>query len=270
MLHLLRTFHEFEPSKADPAEFVALWKTFRRDPLYRLGGKIGVNATVPNVISYVPANDGKSEYLLGVGFQGGATFELPLTKFREGLTFASELNFVLKNFRYENNVTYIDQGDGSSRTFALSSTENQAWLSIPLAIQYEVFQKKFKEKKLKPFVSLGVSPDLLISANNTFLRTKEGASSLEEETVAVKGQRNTINLNAIASVGTKLKVSGGLAVFELRYSHGLTKANNVEDVYAMQDKMLPSGYVDGIFKLNSLSLTVGYVYNIYKPKKLNK
>jgi hypothetical protein len=30
------------------------------------------------------------------------------------------------------------------------------------------------------------------------------------------------------------------------------------------------GYADSIFKVNSLSVTAGYVYNIFKPKKLSR
>src|SRR6187402_851971 len=44
MLNLLRTDHYFEVSEAvDPAEFVALYKTFRTTPTYRFGAKLGSN-----------------------------------------------------------------------------------------------------------------------------------------------------------------------------------------------------------------------------------
>lgn len=45
MLALLRTDTEFKVNDAvDPAEFVALYKTFRTYPIYRIGGKLGAVA----------------------------------------------------------------------------------------------------------------------------------------------------------------------------------------------------------------------------------
>ena len=104
-----------------------------------------------------------------------------------------------------------------------------------------------------------------------FSRTKQDASSLEEQTIDLKSDRNNINVSAIASVGGKLKVTGGFAIAEIRYSHGLNKINETENIYSVFDKTFPTaGYVDGIFKLNSLSFTIGYAYNIFNPKKLRK
>lgn len=272
MLSILRTDHYFTVNAAsDPAEFIALYRTYRTDPIYRIGVKLGANATQPNVVSYVPANDGKSEYTPGITFQGGMAAEIPLNIFNiKGLTLAPELNFALKNFNYENSVTYsLSTGtpdEDESREYKTTSKERHGWVSIPLAIQY-----RFIESKLNPYVSLGLSADYLITAKNTFLRTKQGSSSLEEQTLDIKPERNSINISAIASLGGKLRMTGGYAVAEVRYSHGLSRVNDVENIYTLFDKTFPtSGYVDGVFKLSSVSVTFGYVYNIFNPKKLRR
>lgn len=263
MLNLLKTNHYFEVNRDDPAEFIALYRTFRTDPIYRLGGKMGVNASQPNVVSYIPANDGKSEYSYGLSFQAGFAAEIPLKK---NLVFVPELNLLLRNFKYENISNYIEASTQETRQFTTTSTERQAWVSIPLSVQYVYTKSRFN-----PFGSLGVSTDLLLSANNTFLRTKQESSSLEEQNIDMKTDRAKINISAIVSAGGKLKVSGGYAIAELRYTHGLTNINGKENIYSRFDKTFPTGgFVDGIFKLNSLSFTVGYVYNIFNPKKLKK
>ena len=132
-------------------------------------------------------------------------------------------------------------------------------------------QYKLMKSRLNPYVSLGVSTDFLLGAENTFLRTKQGASSLEEQTVNLKQDRANINVSAIASIGGKLKVTSGFAVGEIRYTHGLTRVSDTENIYTLFDKNFPtSGYVDGVFKLSSVSFTVGYVYNIFNPKKIKK
>ena len=61
MLKLLQTDHYFEINlKDDPAEFIALYRTFRTKPIYRIGGKIGINGTRPNVVEAIEAKDRKS------------------------------------------------------------------------------------------------------------------------------------------------------------------------------------------------------------------
>lgn len=264
MLNILETDHYFTVSPAsDPAEFVALYNSFRTDPVYRLGIKLGANSTQPNVESYVPANDGHSEYSPGISFQAGFGLEIPL---RRNFTFAPEINLVLKNFKYDNTVTYLEEISGEAREFHTTGLERHTWISVPLAVQYRVLKSR-----LNPYISLGVSTDMLLGAENTFLRTKQEASSLEEQTVNLKSNRAKINLSAIASLGGKLRVTSGFAVAEIRYSHGLSRVNSTADVYSLFDKTFPSsGYVDGIFKLNSLSFTVGYMYNIFNPKKIKK
>ena len=264
MLSILQTDHYFtvNPS-SDPAEFIALYRTFRTDPIYRFGAKLGANASQPNVVSYVPANDGESKYSPGISFQAGLVAEIPLSK---GFTFTPEINFLLKNFKYQNSVQYLEQVTGEAREFKTTSIERHSWVSVPLMVQY-----RLTDSKLNPFISLGVSTDFLLSARNAFLRTKQEASSLEEQTVDLKATRNNINVSAVASLGGKLKVTSGFAVAELRYTHGLTRMNGPEDIYSLFDKTFPTGgYVDGVFKLNSLSFTVGYVYNIFNPKKIKK
>ena len=270
MLNLLRTNNYFEiKPDTDPAEFVALYRTFRTDPVYRIGVQLGANASIPNVVSYLPSNDLPSEYNYGLAFQGGVVADIPLKFLDKKLTFHPELLFAMKSFKYLNEGTYTDEtpdGQPFSREFVTNGTDNYSYISLPLMIQYRI-----QEKKFRPFAALSISADYLLSARSTFFRTKEDATSLDEQSLDVKGQREKLNISAMASIGVKVKVTGGLAVAELRYSHGLTNINNEESIYANFNRTNPTGgYVDGVFKLNSLSFTLGYVYNRFNPKKLHK
>src|SRR6478609_4999917 len=111
MLKLLQTDHYYEVNlKDDPAEFIALYRTFRTDPIYRIGAKIGANASQPNVKSYLPSNDGTSKYDLGIAFQSGLVGEFPIA---ENLVISAELNLQLKSFAYENKVSKLDYTKGS-------------------------------------------------------------------------------------------------------------------------------------------------------------
>lgn len=264
MLNLLRTDHYFEISPStDPAEFVALYRTFRTTPIYRLGAKLGANASQPNVVSYVPANEGTSKYSAGIGFQGGVIVEVPLN---EKFTLDGELNFILRNFKYENKSTYTEIATGDPRNFTTTGKENQAWATLPVMVQY-----RFLKNRFNPYIGLGASAEYMLSSTNKYARAKEQASSLDEQTISLDPYRNKLNASALVSLGAKLAVTGGFAFIEVRASYGLTKLNNTEDIYTLYAKTLPTGgYVDGIFKMNSLSVTLGYVYNRFHPKKLNK
>jgi hypothetical protein len=56
MLNILSTDHYYEINdRVDPAEFVALYYTFRRNPIYRIGAKLGGNFSRPNVSESVSA-----------------------------------------------------------------------------------------------------------------------------------------------------------------------------------------------------------------------
>ncbi|HPM32943.1 MAG TPA: porin family protein, partial [Chryseolinea sp.] len=267
MLSLLQTDHYFEVNlKDDPAEFIALYRTFRTEPIYRIGAKVGANATQPNVKSYLPSNDGESKYKMGIAFQSGFVGEFPI---RKDLILSAEFNLQLKSFNYENVVSKQDlSADPSGPPVILDYTttgkEKQTWFSIPISIQYAFLKKN----KLNPYIGLGLSVDYLGKATNTFSRTKTDRTSYPEQSEEITFQRNQFNVSALASAGIKLKVPNGFAVAEVRYIYGLTTITNSENLYDLYGKSIPTdGYVDALFSINSASITVGYVYNVFNPKK---
>lgn len=78
MLQLLQTDHYFEINEAiDPAEFVALYKTFRTTPIYRIGLKAGAVTSQPNVTSSDVANEGTGVYDNRFSFLAGVSAEIP-------------------------------------------------------------------------------------------------------------------------------------------------------------------------------------------------
>jgi hypothetical protein len=258
MLNLLRTDHYFEiNTSADPAEFVALYRTFRTKPVYRFGGKIGVNAASPNVTEAVEANDGTSEYKYKIGIQAHVAAEIPL---KEKFDVSIELGLLQRNFGYTNTVAFTDT------TFTTEATEKQTWLSLPVSIHYE-----FDKIKFKPYVALGVEADFLLGSKLTGSRTRQGHQFVEEKSFELKPQRESLNVSALAAIGARLDLGGGYVITEIRFLYGLTNVNSSETAFgANSDLAFAYGYADSVYKLNSVSITVGYVYNIFNPKKLNK
>jgi hypothetical protein len=259
MLKLLQTDHEFQINEAvDPAEFVALYKTFRTNPIYRLGGKAGVVVTQPNVISSETVVSGTSEYSYRLGFQAGVVGEIPITK---KLALNPELSFQGRSFK---NVVTVNPGNGSGN-FEAEGRETQAWISLPVQAQYEFWQKKNIY-----YVASGISVDYLLSSTVTITRLRgEFFSAVDEKSFDLREQRTKTNYAWLFSAGLKRKTGPGLLIVEARYWWGLRPSLTKEDVFENQQLINDYHYVDAIFNLRALTLSAGYVMNIYNPKKLS-
>ena len=258
MLALLRTDTEFKVNDAvDPAEFVALYKTFRTYPIYRLGVKLGAIATGPSVASSDYADDGTNTSSHNYGFSGSISSEIPLSgKFRK-FTLNPEINFQLLSFKG------VNEGGDTARV--TSATERHSWLSVPVSLQYTLHERPLTSY----YISLGASADYLLTSKKTIISNREGNSAIDENSIAISEQRNKINAAAMASAGIKQKIGKGFLVAELRYKMGLLPVSDPSDTYENPVLVFDYKYVDGIYKLNTITLSVGYLMNRYNPRKLS-
>ena len=267
MLNILKTNPYFQINEAvDPAEFVALYKTFRTWPIYRIGAKLGVNTTQPNVSKTVTAVDiaSGSEYKYLVAFQFGASADLPLYFISKKLTLHGDLTFQQKRFDLTLNVNRGVDKDGNSLSNTFKGIESQTWISFPVTFQYEI--PLFK--KMLPYVALGASIDYLIASDISGTRTRDNQASIEEKSFSLT--REKLNINAVGAAGVKVPLTGGFLTFELMYFYGLKNITTPESAYANTKLALDYGYADSIFKINSLAITGSYIFNVFNPKKLRR
>jgi hypothetical protein len=264
MLKLLREDPYFKPNQTDPAEFHALYKTFRTNPIYRVGGGVGVNVSQPNVSESVAAvNFGSgSKYSPLVGIQLGVIGEIPIVK---KITASGKLLYTQHRFGID---LIVDRGlddDGTPTRNEFTGIETQNWISLPVTIQYQLAEKRYN-----PYVSLGVAVDYLLNAEITGERIRTNETSIEEKSYDLKLQREKINLSAVACAGAKIRVGGGYLTTELQFLYGLTSINSKETSFSNQQIALDAGYADPVFKLVSTGIVVGYIQNIFNPKKLTR
>lgn len=260
MLKILQTNHEFKANEtADPAEFVALYKTFRTDPIYRLGGKLGAMVAQPNVVSSDIVNDGSSEYAFRLGYSIQITAEIPLSGRFRRFTINPELAFQAKGFTHSNTLG----------NFESEGIERQSWISLPVVLQYRIFQNK--DDNLRIYGGLGFATDYLLSAEITATKIRgESAPSLPEKALDVKNDRNSFNYSIVAAAGLKKKVGKGYLIGEIRFQYGLKEITSVNGTFSNPTLTWEYGLVDSIYKLNSMQIQVGYLVNIYNPKKLSR
>ncbi|MBL7871441.1 MAG: PorT family protein [Cyclobacteriaceae bacterium] len=268
MLKLIQTDHYFEINPAvDPAEFVALYNTFRTKPIYRIGAKLGVNASRPNVANSVTSVElaADSEYKFAFAILFGGAIDVPIhfrNKNDDRFTLHGELLYWQKKFEIDQKVDRGTDSEGKMLTNSLIGFETQTWLSLPLSFEY-----KFLDKKYNPYAAGGVAIDYLLAGKVQTQRLRDNVISVQEATYNIKQQRNPINVSALLAAGVKLKMGGGFFVAEIRYVHGLTNVNSSETVYDNQFEVWNQGYPDSIFKVSSLAISGSYVINVFNPKK---
>ena len=258
MLALLRTDTEFTTNdNVDPAEFVALYKTFRTTPIYRIGGKLGGIATAPTIVSADFIDDGSNKYTYNFGFFGRISAEVPIGTRQKKFTLNPELGFELVSFNGTNS--------GADAVKKTEGTETQAWISFPLSVQYKLYEKGITNI----YVAGGLSADYLIKSSVKIFSTRGAdVATVPEDVFDVMAQRTRFNSGLLLSAGFKRKIGNGFLVIEARYKMGLQPLLTKADTYGHSELVWTYKYVDGIYKLNSLSLSAGYVINRYNPKKL--
>lgn len=273
MLNILRTDPYFKINDAvDPAEFVALHKTFRTLPIFRIGGKLGVDGARPNVKENTTAGEleGESKYNTLIGINFGFLADKPLS---ERLDLHAEVLYSQKKFGLTQIFSRFNPDPDSEDNFqnTTEAIETQTWISLPLAVQYKPLSKSSGfNQKFNPYVSAGVTIDYLLGAKISGEQIRDQQSSVQEKTFEFKPSRNSMNISLMAAIGIKLRVGGGYVVSEIRYLHGLTQLSSKESAFKNQEITWELNYADPVFKISSLGISAGYIQNIFSPKKLKR
>ncbi len=254
MLNLLRTDPYYRPNpEVAPAELIALHKTFRTREIYRLGVKGGANALFPNFVSSNNAAISNLSSKSGFGFTGSITGEIPIS---DKFTINPELQIQLMSF------TGTSTSQQSSGEFSTTALNKLGYVSVPVTVQYQLL-----ESKLRPYVLAGVSPDYMISSNVTFNEQRAGFTTMGPATFSTLDAANKFNLSSIVGAGMRMRIAGGYMVAEFRFKYGFSSITSIPNTYINSSQVFDFKYAEGIYKLTSYSLSLGYVQNFFNPKK---
>jgi hypothetical protein len=157
------------------------------------------------------------------------------------------------------------QNPAQSLLNAYEGIETQNWISLPVILEYRIADKKYN-----PYVGLGVAAGYRINSEITGALTKENKAGVSEKTEDLKLQRELFAFSGLAAAGVKFQVGPGLLVLEVRYAHGLTNVSSSETAYNNQFLAFDNGYSDSVFKLSSLSVAGAFLFDKFKPLKLNR
>lgn len=256
VLSLIRIAPDYKISTTrDPTEFIELFKSFRTVPIVIPTIKAGINNSWVRVReTYLTDNPSLASptYKIGFGYQLEIDIEIPII---EHISAGTGLHLAGRNFT-------------SSSTFndfqTLTLKEKQAWIDIPFFAKYT-----HDLKTIHTFLVAGPVISLLYNAKGTVERkNNSGVPNAITTTVDLMKLRNGITFGGIIGGGASYKLGKGYALAEIRYHHLFSKVTKSVTLDMIPSLPYEYGYIDDNFSLANVSLSVGYTYPIYSPKKL--
>jgi hypothetical protein len=264
-LEVLRANPEFvTDADRDPIEVVYLSKKFTADPIFSLHAQIGSSAAVVRVIHDVDlasTSSTREKYSLRptLHLKVGADWH-----FYNRFSVSTGLKYSALSFQFEESDKY-----GEDREEMI---ERQSWLSIPLVIKYSDDKGKFR-----PYSFMGFSADILLSdkAQIKIFNVEPDGISKDAESTSINfmPKRNAFNYSFLLGGGLKLKYGLDYFFAEASYAFGFTNVVKPEAIYSnngVNTDVLPYGHVDNYFRVDNLSVSIGYIRPLYKPRKLKQ
>jgi hypothetical protein len=270
MLLLLNTDHYFEiNANVDPAEFVALYNTFRTKPVFSIGIKGGLNNTSPIVTkNYYEGNAaaGQGKYGSKIGFQVGFVFEKHLfdrsrSKFLSGLTFAPELLYTLRSISVSQPKVFSSDSTGKSVATG-TGIPKQGWLDFN-----PIFQYQLKQSTLNPYIGFGPGVSYLLNGPATLTLVRNNSvGTVSGPDVVMKTSYQKIVPSLIATAGVKYQFGSIKLTAEVRVQYGLTSVVN-PSTRTNSQAASDDAFVLNDFKQFNAMVNVGFIYPYFNPIK---
>ena len=278
-LKLLNSDPEFVPNEKDhPIDIVYLSKKFTSRPIFTPHFRFGVNTSFFRSI-YSSSTEPygvttKNPIKVGIQLGGGLDWNID-----DNFSLCVEIDFATRG--YERLQTSTQSPDASS------IIASQTWIDLPLYVKYNFSLNE----KIRPFGYMGIALNYLLSASNQFSYTdvKPGGNQqvAEGPSEQVKYQRNLLNRSFLIGGGVRYKIGKDFVYADLRYMAGMTNIAIENQVfYADPSTVDPAQigdpnhylspnvtkyhYVSDLFRLDNLSLTIGFVKPLYDPRKIKK
>lgn len=288
-IELLRADPEWRPGPADEVEIEYLSKRFKTTPIFTLyPGKIGGNFAMVGVINANSSgnlNNSSHSYASRFGFQvgGGADWNIS-----DRFSLGGEVLFTVKNHRLVNRM--FQDPNGSTLGDSLQINYNTIGFEVPLLFRYHhiiTSRKTGQRSKWIPFVYAGYIFHYNVDYNakpeyydvNGVAGAAQNVNPDVGRTLSIGSIRNNINHSIMGGVGVKYRIKYRYIMAEVRYAYGLKNQVNVDNQFDfkngnMQDPVREYVFrftqVDDDFRLNQVYFNVGYVFPLYKARKIEK
>ena len=259
MLEFLGHYPEYELTPADQAEFEQLFHSYETKATWSVsisGGGVFSFPYTFEPFGPFPAETSSWDYSSGPGFRVGAGF---LKYLAPGFN----LNFEVQYFRYEYDFALTQEywSDFSETRYKETSSN----IAIPISATYD-----FNTGNLNPYIRAGIMASYMFkSALDPVRIYKNGEfEDVSGSDISMIEYRNTFNLYAITGAGLKYKIPyAGQIVLDIRFDIGLTRFVNDEERFTSQESIFRYYNQDHDARLNFLSVSLGWIYPLYKSTK---
>ncbi len=262
----------------DPIDIFYLSKKFTTTPVFTPHVRAGVNTSIYRLIHEVNtfSEPVTTQHILKFPFQAGGGIDWNVN---ENLSLCSEVNFSRKVFA----INYT----GNFKQDTQSYTEKQNWIDVPLYLKYSD-----SEGKVRPFGYLGYALNFLFSPSaairyiNNTTDTKDGEITTSQAPttgpdIKLGYKRNTLNQSLVIGGGFRYKIGKDFVFVDARYMAGLTNLTKKETNYYQSEKSAGNDYtlaettikyafIGDYFRLDNVSISIGYVKPIYHPSRVKK
>ncbi len=260
MMELLRNEQEYVPGTSEPAEYLDLYNAFRTTPVATIGVMGGGTYSYVSPINFEGVSNtrqGPGTYRPQLGFQAGINANLAFGRYLEISTgaFLKRLSFAFNREMF--GYTKLD------------FEEFQNWAEIPLGVKIMAGGRRFK-----PYLTGGGSAAFLLNSTAAAFRGFTDPSIAEREVQVLpqdmSGQRVRLAYGFFGGAGIKYKIPKGYLNLQATYTMWPENRVDGSKRFSNQELVYRYGYVDNDFSLSHLSVSVGVLYCIYKPKKTKR
>ena len=274
MLRLLRTDHFYAPDpNADPAEFLALFNTFRVYPVFSFGGKVGFTATFAHLMKNYPVGGesvGQGKYLPGYSVLGGGFIEKELFpnsgSILKNTVAMAEIFLHLRPNSIEYDQIFTNAANGAPSTVA-SFKAKSTWYDLNLIMRYRLRPKHL----LDPYIGIGSGLSYLSKYDwdipTTQNKNIDGntTATVTSGAIDVKSAYTNITNSVMAVGGIKYRFGEIYLNVEARYQYGLynivNPKNRTVDALTFNYNVTVNDYRQSNFILN-----VGVTYPKFSPR----
>jgi hypothetical protein len=285
MLQLLQTDHFYKPDvTSDPAEYLALYATFRTDPIVSFSGRFGGNLTLPTLLTVYPvSSEVNSTFKPGFSIQFGLGAEKEFfpkskSKFLNSTELMADAMFVSRSHRmedeelFQNTPTQILNGGTTVRAGLASYKATTTWIDLHIFAKYRLN----KESKWDPYVGVGPGLSLLLQSEIDLPLTQRTRADGETLTatvtgpvINVKSAYHSLTNSVTALGGVKTKLGAIYLVFEARAQFGLVNLIN-DETRTIPDLVNDYGKQLNDYRQSNFMVNIGVTFPYFKPKKLSR
>jgi hypothetical protein len=257
----LKKFPEYEVMPNDPVEFVYLLESYKTSSVYSFNLFFGPTISNPRIkepYSVWDNNMTEKTDKSGVSYQFGIGVSRNLWK---------ELNINLDAIYSMHSYSQTEQNyivlDGSKfQVVKTNSKEKLTKIDFPLSFTYS-----FGKGNFSYFGRLGGMVSFVTKSTLYLTETFSDKVTVTEDPFNMKDYRQKDYLAFLIGGGLQYKIPRGFLVLDFRYQLGLNNMSNNLDKYANPELWSNKFYLDDDFKLDYLSINIGYNFTIYQSRK---